>query len=404
VFYIPRERERVRVGEREREEEVEGGSTDLVTLCASFLGPAPGSHEALLASPAFPSSDFSAIVFTGGSALASGAVTAGVSLALLRKGGGGGGGVGGGGGGVGEGQFTPAGVVPLVGASVIFDLWWAKEARENLAREVEAERRRKSEGREDKGKKRGREGEEEELTVSEIVEHGERLRAWIPSEREGVSAALAAFTSASLGAASPVPTGAVGAGTGAICGKWAGIDRAWRGGYGQASMVNEESGVRVFAAAVVNAIGDVVDEAGRVLAGARQAPSPPAGSPLTPSARTSFAVTQYPHRIPPPSIPPPPSNTNTTLVFIATNAHLSKADCHLVSLRGQDALSLSVRPVHTRHDGDAVYCLSQGGVRVKSVDEVGQLAVAVVAAAVRDAVGAKEDSTLFGRVLPGGPL
>jgi len=241
--------------------------------------------------------------------------------------------------------------------------------------------------------------------------YGQQIRRWIPSEREGTEAALAAFANAGEVndpvqevKTQEVPTGSVGAGVGAICGKWAGIDRAWRGGYGQASVVDESTGLRVFAAAVVNAIGDVVDEHGNILAGARLKPSPDDGSPPSYADRHTFAADEWPLRVPPPQTPAPASNTNTTLVFIATNALLTKDECHLVAVRGHDALALTVRPVHTRHDGDAVYCVSHGCQKVASLDVVGQLAVAAVSAALRDAVagGGVSDTVLAGKVLPGG--
>jgi L-aminopeptidase/D-esterase-like protein len=74
--------------------------------------------------------------------------------------------------------------------------------------------------------------------------------------------------------------GAVGAGTGATVGKVLGMQWCSRGGLGTAFM-ELPGGVRVYALAVVNAFGDVVDEGGRVIAGARHrppAPTPPWGS------------------------------------------------------------------------------------------------------------------------------
>ena len=63
--------------------------------------------------------------------------------------------------------------------------------------------------------------------------------------------------------------GNVGAAAGVTIGKWGGFMAMMKGGFGLASITVE--GISVMAAAVVNAIGDVVNEDGTVLAGARKA-------------------------------------------------------------------------------------------------------------------------------------
>ncbi|HCE64566.1 MAG TPA: peptidase S58 family protein, partial [Deinococcus radiodurans] len=77
-----------------------------------------------------------------------------------------------------------------------------------------------------------------------------------PGEIEGEAAARAASSA-------PVERGQVGAGTGATAGKYLG--GGVPGGLG--SVCLERSGVRVAALAVVNPVGDVLDERGGVLAG-----------------------------------------------------------------------------------------------------------------------------------------
>ncbi|MFZ1396144.1 MAG: P1 family peptidase, partial [Candidatus Promineifilaceae bacterium] len=65
-----------------------------------------------------------------------------------------------------------------------------------------------------------------------------------------------------------VPQGNVGAGAGVTVGKWGGFQTIMKGGFGLHSV--EVDGVVVGAGAVVNAIGDVVNGDGSVLAGARE--------------------------------------------------------------------------------------------------------------------------------------
>lgn len=76
------------------------------------------------------------------------------------------------------------------------------------------------------------------------------------------------YAAARDASAEPPPQGSVGAGTGATVGKVFGVRRAMKGGFGTAS--EEAGGTVIGACAVVNAFGDVVDPAtGAWVAGAR---------------------------------------------------------------------------------------------------------------------------------------
>ncbi len=155
-------------------------------------------------------------------------------------------------------------------------------------------------------------------------------------------------------------SGRVGAGTGATIGKWRGAEHAVPGGLGVAT----GDGVR--AIAVVNAVGDVVDEDGSILAGS-----------TAPAEVAAF--------------PNPDANLfeSTTLVVLATDARLTKLECRLLAESGHHGLARSIRPSHTRHDGDIVIALATG---VHDLDDPAGLdrlrvsATDVVAEAVRNAV------------------
>ncbi len=51
---------------------------------------------------------------------------------------------------------------------------------------------------------------------------------------------------------------------------------------------------------------------------------------------------------------------NTTLVVIATDARLTKAEARRVAIMAHDGLARAIRPVHTPYDGDTVFVLSTG--------------------------------------------
>jgi L-aminopeptidase/D-esterase-like protein len=173
--------------------------------------------------------------------------------------------------------------------------------------------------------------------------------------RPGAEAGAAACDAAA-GDSADVEEGSVGAGTGATVAKLRGMDGAWKGGVGSAS--RQEGDLIVGALAAVNALGEILDDDGAVLAGSR-----------TPSEE---AV-------------PPPDGTHTTLVVVATNAALTKERAHLLSLAGHDGLSTAVRPSHTMRDGDTVFALATGAVEARQV-EVEALASRAVAEAIRRAV------------------
>jgi L-aminopeptidase/D-esterase-like protein len=86
--------------------------------------------------------------------------------------------------------------------------------------------------------------------------------------------------------------------------------------------------------------------------------------------------------------PPPPKDTpfqeNTTLIAVATNARLSKAECMLVAQSCHDGLARALEPVHTQFDGDAAVAAATGQVDAH-VEAVRLLAARAVEDAVRKA-------------------
>ncbi|MCB8980168.1 MAG: P1 family peptidase [Ardenticatenaceae bacterium] len=166
-----------------------------------------------------------------------------------------------------------------------------------------------------------------------------------------------------------VAQGNVGAGAGVSVGKWGGFQAIMKGGFGLSSI--EMDGLVVGAGAVVNAIGDVVNEDGTVLAGARL-------------GNGRWLVEENPHRVFS-QLPQSPVGTNTTLVVVFTNAKLSKVEVHRLAQRAHDGFAIAIRPVHTTHDGDTAYALATSQVEAP-FDTVANLAVEMVAEAIRNGV------------------
>jgi L-aminopeptidase/D-esterase-like protein len=169
---------------------------------------------------------------------------------------------------------------------------------------------------------------------------------------------------ACLAASEMVEEGSVGAGTGATVGKWSGPQTAMKGGTGTASL--ELGDLTVGALVVVNSVGDIVDDQGNVVAGARD--------------EKGFLAERMPLRLPSQLLP-----GNTTLLCLATNAKLSKLEANILAQRAQNALALAIQPSHTSMDGDTVVSLATGKVEVP-VDVVAELAVRAGVLAIRNAV------------------
>jgi L-aminopeptidase/D-esterase-like protein len=173
-----------------------------------------------------------------------------------------------------------------------------------------------------------------------------------PGAEEGYEACAAASTD--------VPEGRVGAGTGATVAKFWGPTRAVPGGLGTWSV--RDGDLVVGALFVVNAVGEIVDEDGSVLAGPR----------LEPGERREDLIEWM--RV-----------GNTTIGVVATNAILSKPDVRRLAEVANDAVDGAVRPAHTLFDGDAVFTLATKQVDASYVD-VAALIEDAVTMAVRRAV------------------
>lgn len=102
---------------------------------------------------------------------------------------------------------------------------------------------------------------------------------------------------------------------------------------------------RVGALAVVNAIGDVLDERGEIIAGAR-----------TPDGRWMDSQAMLLGDAPRPVVPGP--GQATTLCVVATDAPLSRVDLARMVRVAATAMSRRIAPVHTPFDGDLTFCVS----------------------------------------------
>ena len=172
--------------------------------------------------------------------------------------------------------------------------------------------------------------------------------------RPGPSEGRTALEAAS---SDPVEEGSVGAGTGATVAVWRGFEHVRMGGVGSAAMAMGDATVGVLS--VTNPAGDIWTVEGESLTGGLAVPGPPTWEP--------------------------PSEANTTLSVIVTDAALTRSDLQMLMVRAHDAYAVCIRPVHTRYDGDVVFASSAGSVEA-DLDALGEAVFALTADAIRRGV------------------
>jgi L-aminopeptidase/D-esterase-like protein len=191
--------------------------------------------------------------------------------------------------------------------------------------------------------------------------------------REGVGRPDAPTGRAACDAAhdGPVEGGRVGAGAGATVGKLAGRAAASPGGVG--SVLARVAGVSVGALAVVNALGDVLDAAGAIVAGARGTDGALLDARALIRGSEAGTAPDAPLR----------GGSSTTLCVVATDLPLGPADLARLARMAATALPRRIRPVHTPFDGDIVFALAPAEPAPEPVDPMTML---VAGEAAREAL------------------
>ncbi len=180
---------------------------------------------------------------------------------------------------------------------------------------------------------------------------------------------------ACLSASTEFAEGSVGVGTGATVGGFAGFEGRTKSGFGSDRM-DLPNGLSVMALAVVNAVGNALDETGQVMAGARA----PGGGFLD-AIELFKAQTQAKTPFESPST----GAQNTTLAVVMTNAKLNKEEANKVAQMAHDGFARAIKPAHTMFDGDVSFALATGQIRVPS-ELVGVFGAEVTERAIRNAV------------------
>ena len=196
----------------------------------------------------------------------------------------------------------------------------------------------------------------------DLLNGGDKNWGRYPPYRELGYAAVA-------GASADVALGSAGAGLGATT-------ATLKGGVGSASAVTR-GGVTVGALVVVNAVGTTVVGDGPHFWAAPFEQNKEFGGRGAPAQVTPADLTIRAKGGP---------QESTTIAVIATDAKLSKAQCHRLAVMAQDGLARAIYPVHTPLDGDVVFAAATGAKPLADphhgLAELGMVAANVIARAI----------------------
>lgn len=165
--------------------------------------------------------------------------------------------------------------------------------------------------------------------------------------------------------------GNYGAGCGATVGKIKGLNYVTKGGIGSCS-IKFDNGIVVSALIAVNAFGDIYED-GKVIAGVLNDDKTKLLNTYE-IMKSGFVKGGF-------------KIDNTTIGIVATNAKLTKVQCKKISQMAHDGYAKSIFPIHTPHDGDAIFTMSTGKIQVDSdITLLGSLAAEVVEKSIINAI------------------
>ena len=137
-----------------------------------------------------------------------------------------------------------------------------------------------------------------------------------------------------------VEGGIFGAATGATVGKLLGIEHSSKTGFGISEI--DIGGYHILAFVVVNALGEIIDETGKIVAGVK------GDSGFVPSFDLLEKIDFKQVRM----------GENTTLGVVVTDFPLSKEALSRMAEIGHNGIVRAIRPSHTPFDGDIIFAVS----------------------------------------------
>jgi L-aminopeptidase/D-esterase-like protein len=179
-----------------------------------------------------------------------------------------------------------------------------------------------------------------------IFDYGRRKNAIYPDKELGRAAVRALRPGV-------FPLGAHGAGCSATAGHGESAELA-----GQGAAFRVIGKARVAAFTVVNAYGGIVDRAGKVVRGNRDAQGRRHHAAEIVAATGAY----YP--------PTEPRARNTTLTLVVTDQRLDPLQLRSIARQVHTSMARAIQPFHSRWDGDILYACSTRSVDDPAIDEV----------------------------------
>jgi L-aminopeptidase/D-esterase-like protein len=175
-----------------------------------------------------------------------------------------------------------------------------------------------------------------------------------------------------------VKIGAAGAGTNVTVGKYFGREYGEKSGQGAAFY--EMDGIKIFALTVVNAVGNIMNDDGTVLAGSKD-----------PKTGKRFSIPKMLMSKPGAAFGDVTLG-NTTISILITNAKLDRGELKRLGMMVHTGMARAIEPFQTASDGDTLFVLStytkdtKLPEKVPSVTSLGTIAASVMQDAVRRAI------------------
>ncbi len=162
--------------------------------------------------------------------------------------------------------------------------------------------------------------------------------------------------------------GNVGAGTGATVGKWAGLNFAMKAGLGLTQLKFNKA--QLVAITVTNAVGDVLNSEGQILAGAID------------KTGNFLAHSGAHQRWQSPRVG---MAQNTVLTAVFTNFRFGKTEIYYLAQRAHFAITRRIEPSHTSFDGDVSFVCCLPEVEI-SIDLAASLIISAVQQSIENSV------------------
>ena len=181
-----------------------------------------------------------------------------------------------------------------------------------------------------------------------VYDFQDRTDSSYPDASLGFAAAQLARKMSRGETPSIISVGAIGAGSNVHVGKFISRTHAERGGQGAAFL--QAGPWKMLAVTILNSLGNILGPSGEILAGSRE---PRTGKRLSLTDSIEKIA-----RLKGRSALLRPSEGNTTLTVLVTNAPLDRTQLQRLAVQAHTGMARVIEPFHTPYDGDVLFAVS----------------------------------------------